>query len=64
MHDVLGQRVRVELRGPGTDEKAPPPDAVLQAEALKNPLVRRAMELFEARLIAAEPDDEAKSDKQ
>lgn len=64
LQDVVGERIRVEIRAPGTEDHAPPPDAVLQAEALKNPLVRRAMELFEARLIAAGPDDEAKPKEQ
>lgn len=56
-----GRSVRVEFDPPASGASRAMPagvvDAALHAEASRNPLVRRAMELFDARVIDVRPED-------
>lgn len=60
LSEVTGSRVRVEVRlAQGVSARsaqAPAPSSVAHAEAVKDPLVRRAMELFDARVVDVSDD--------
>lgn len=62
---AIGRPIRVELRadpaGPSSAEASADhlPDTAARAEAMKNPIVRRAVELFDARIISVEDDTES-----
>lgn len=58
--DVCGVNVRLEVRSSDESGSTPslpeePVDSALMREAANNPLVQRAMDLFQARLVRVEP---------
>ena len=58
--EVVGDRVRVEVRmaqsGAAAKASTRTPSSVAHADAVKDPLVRRAMELFDARIVDVRDD--------